>query len=196
MISYFWYHDTNNKIPMWGMWRMSIDKTHFISHWKTHLNSLFLKNFLTWIFDSWVPWYYLEFLTCALTLYKYISHVKSDVLIWSFCSGTYYEQYTWLRSAHSPSVAISYVYNKLIVVVMYLFSSSPRLIGPFFCNLQLLWYALCRFACEFHKNEMRNDAMVTSFKFSPYNCPYFQFYWIYKLHFWYKHSTTLNASND
>ena len=38
--------------------------------------------------------------------------------------------------------------------------------------------------------------IVTSFKFFLYKCPYFKFYWTYRLHFWYKHSTTLITSND
>ena len=55
-----------------------------------------------------------------------------------------------------------------------------------------LRYALCRFVVEFHKNQIHDDVMV---KFSPYKCSYFKFYWTFKLHFWYKHSTTWNTSN-
>ena len=65
---------------------------------------------------------------------------------------------------------------------------------PFFLRISLLTsllyisallcpikYALCRFVVEFHKNnQMDDDVMmtswVTSFKFSPNNCPYFKFY--------------------
>ena len=65
-----------------------------------------------------------------------------------------------------------------------------------------IWNLVCRFDMPFadlSKNFMKikwvmgNDVMVTPFKFSPYNCPYFKFYWTYKLHFWYKHSTTFNT---
>ena len=53
-----------------------------------------------------------------------------------------------------------------------------------------LTYALCKFVCEFHWNQKSDDVIVTSFKFYTYKCPYFKFYWTYKLHFWYKHSKT------
>ena len=43
---------------------------------------------------------------------------------------------------------------------------------------------------------MGDDVMVTSLTFSPYTCPFFKFYWTYKFHLWYKHSTTSNTSND
>ena len=33
-----------------------------------------------------------------------------------------------------------------------------------------LIYALCRFVVEFHENQMGDDAMVLSFRFSPYKC--------------------------
>ena len=46
-----------------------------------------------------------------------------------------------------------------------------------------LRYVLCRFLLEFYKHKMEDDVMVTSFKFSPYKCPYFKFFWTYKLHF-------------
>ena len=58
---------------------------------------------------------------------------------------------------------------------------------------RFLRYAFGRFMFEFDKNPTNDDVIVTSFKFSPYKCQYFQFYWTYKLQFWYKvnkHSTT------
>ena len=39
-----------------------------------------------------------------------------------------------------------------------------------------LRYALGRFAFEFHKYRMGDDVIVTYFKFSPNNCPYFKLY--------------------
>ena len=36
-----------------------------------------------------------------------------------------------------------------------------------------LRYTLGRFVFKFHKNEIGDDVIVTSFKFSPYNCLYF-----------------------
>ena len=46
------------------------------------------------------------------------------------------------------------------------------------------------------KFQMEEGVTVTSFTFFRYKCPYFEFYWSYKLHFWYKHSSTWNTSND
>ena len=39
-----------------------------------------------------------------------------------------------------------------------------------------LRYTLDHIVLKFHKNRMGDDIIVTSFKFSPNNCPYLKFY--------------------
>ena len=39
-----------------------------------------------------------------------------------------------------------------------------------------LEYTLGQFVFKFLKNRIGDDVIVTSFKFSPYNCPYLKFY--------------------
>ena len=53
-----------------------------------------------------------------------------------------------------------------------------------------LRYTLDRFVFEFNKVQMGNDVVMTSFKFSPNNCPYLKFYWTYKLRTWNQYTTT------
>ena len=52
-----------------------------------------------------------------------------------------------------------------------------------------LWNTIGRFVFKFHKIRMRDDVIMTSFKFSPNNCPYLQFYWTYKLRTWNQYTT-------
>ena len=40
-----------------------------------------------------------------------------------------------------------------------------------------LRYTFGRFVYKFHKIQMGDDVIMTSFKFSPNNCPYLNFYW-------------------
>ena len=67
----------------------------------------------------------------------------------------------------------SFLHNYLFTLLLY--------ISFLLCLIELkfgmlLRYALYRFVVEFHKNQMGDDVMATSFKFSLYKCPYFKFY--------------------
>ena len=71
-----------------------------------------------------------------------------------------------------------FLYNSLLTSILY--------ISALLCLIKMkvdipLRYALWGFVFEFPKNQMCDDVMVTSFKFSTYECPYFKFYWFYKL---------------
>ena len=68
-------------------------------------------------------------------------------------------------------------------------------ISPFLCLIKMkfslsLRYALGRFVFEFHKIQMGDDVIMTSFKFSANNYPYFKIYRTNKLHSWYLCTTT------
>ena len=59
--------------------------------------------------------------------------------------------------------------------------TSLQYISALLCLLTLkfsmpLRYILCRFVVEFHINQICDDVMVTSFKFSLYKCPHFKFF--------------------
>ena len=53
-------------------------------------------------------------------------------------------------------------------------------------------YALGRFVYKFHKIQMRDDVIMTSFKFSPNNCPYLKFNYsrAWKRRTWDQYTTT------
>ena len=66
-----------------------------------------------------------------------------------------------------------FLQNSLLTSVLY--------ITAHLCSIKLnfdmpLKYALSRYVVEFHKNQMGDDVIVTSFKFPPYKCPYFKYY--------------------
>ena len=59
--------------------------------------------------------------------------------------------------------------------------SSLLYISLFLCLIKMkfgmsLRYAVGRFMFKFHKIQTDDDVIVTSFKFSPNNCPYLEFY--------------------
>ena len=66
-----------------------------------------------------------------------------------------------------------FLHNSLLTYLLYIWTLV--------CLIHLkfdmpFWYAHCRFVCEFHKNQTWDDVMVTSFKFSLFNCQYFKYY--------------------
>ena len=92
----------------------------------------------------------------------------------------YWNWWPWVKGqGHSDSISF-FLHNSVLTSLMY--------ISVLLCLIKMkfdmpLRYALCRFVVEFHENQMGDDVIVT--KFSLYKCPYFKFYWTYKLHFWY-----------
>ena len=67
-------------------------------------------------------------------------------------------------------------------------------ISALLCSIKIkfgMWlrYTLCRFVFKFHEIRMGDDVIMTSFKFSPNNCPYLKFYWTYKLRTWNQYTT-------
>ena len=80
-----------------------------------------------------------------------------------------------------------FLYNSLITSLLWISALLCRIIMKFSSSLR---YALGRFVFEFDKIWMGDDVIVTSFKFSANNCPYFKFHWTYKFHTWYKCTTT------
>ena len=61
-----------------------------------------------------------------------------------------------------------------------LLTSLPCISG-FLCLIKMKFgmspiYTLGRFVYKFHKIRMGDDIIMTSFKFSPNNCPYLEFY--------------------
>ena len=62
-----------------------------------------------------------------------------------------------------------FLHDSLLISLSYI-SALLCLIKLKFC--MTLRYTLCRFVFEFHKNQMDDDVMVTSFKFSPCKCLY------------------------
>ena len=62
-----------------------------------------------------------------------------------------------------------FLHHSMLTALLYI-SILLCLIKLKFCMLS---YALCRSVVEFHKNQMGDDGIVTSFNFSPYNCPNF-----------------------
>ena len=55
------------------------------------------------------------------------------------------------------------------------------------------WNSVCRLdmpLVDVCLNFIRFELVMTSFKFSAYNCPYFQFLWTCKLYTWYRCTTT------
>ena len=65
-----------------------------------------------------------------------------------------------------------YLYNSLLTSIIWI----SGMVCPIKMKSDVLHrYALGKFVVEFHKNGMGDDVFVTSFKFSPYNCPYLNF---------------------
>ena len=56
--------------------------------------------------------------------------------------------------------------------------TSLPCISALLCFIKMsLWYTLGRFVFKFHEIRMGDDVIMTSFKFSPNNYPYLNFYW-------------------
>ena len=67
-----------------------------------------------------------------------------------------------------------FIHNSLLI--------SLPCISALLCLIKMkfgisLWYTLGRFVFKFHKIRIGDDVIMTSFKFSPNNCPYLKFYW-------------------
>ena len=73
--------------------------------------------------------------------------------------------------------------------------------SPLTCPIKMkfilsLRYPLGRFVFEFHKIQIGDDVIVTSFTFSAINSPYFTFYQTNKLHTWYQCTLTIGTYSD
>ena len=82
---------------------------------------------------------------------------------------------------HSDSISIFSSWFSFNFPTVYLSSLMSVYISALLCLIKLnfgmpLWYVFCRIVLEFHKNQMMDDVMVTSYKFTSYKCPYFKFY--------------------
>ena len=96
--------------------------------------------------------------------------------------------WSWVKGQGHSDVIPMFPHNSLFT---YLLCISALL---FFIKMKFDM-SLGWFVFKFYKNWIGDDIIVTSFKFSPNNCPYLKFYWTYKLHVWCKHSLTLSTSN-
>ena len=108
---------------------------------------------------------------------------RTDALIW-----TQFSLYKWMLTTLARTLLKFQTWVKVqglsdsicMFFSSYLLSSLPH-ISDLLCLIKLkfsmpLRYVLCRSVVEFDKNQMCDDVMLTSFKFSPYKFPYFKFY--------------------
>ena len=102
----------------------------------------------------------------------------------------YRNWWPWVKfQGHSDVIPIC-LYNSLLtslLCISALLCSIKMKIGR---PMSLCRYTLGRFVFKFHKNRIDDDVIVTSFTFSPNNCPYLKFYWTCKLRIWNDYTTT------
>ena len=90
------------------------------------------------------------------------------------------------RSRSQWPITIIFLHNSLLTFL--------PCISVLLCLIKMkfsmsLRYTLGRFVFKFHEIRMGYDVIMTSFKFSPNNCPYLKFYWTYKLRTWNQYTT-------
>ena len=87
--------------------------------------------------------------------------------------GFYWNWWPWDKGqGHSESISI-FLHNYLLTSLLFISALIYLIKLKFSMPLR---YAICRSVVELHKNQLGDDVMVTSFKFSPNNCPYLKFY--------------------
>ena len=66
-----------------------------------------------------------------------------------------------------------FLHNSLLTSLLCISALLCSIIMKFDLSLR---YTIGQFLLKFHKHRMGDDVIVTSFKFSPNNCPYLKFY--------------------